>query len=227
MKRTTSIILMLAVGAGSISGIVALQNRLTIEKARFRVSASMSYLPSSEKLKPFFLGFHTAFADFLWIKTTIYFGSHSMSDNRYLYLVQMLDMVTRFNPHFYPAYEFAGLLLPQVADNLDAAKIILQRGISADVEKKWKLFFYLGMLYHRYDGDDYAAAYFIASATQQPGAPIQKLAGLAATLYEKTAGVSKAEKYLNIMYAMSENPEVRRYLEQKMQETATASAHAE
>jgi hypothetical protein len=111
--------------------IVVLQNRLTGLSRSSEVPQSMAYLPESDKIIPWFLGFQTVVGDYLWIRTTLYFGGHLLKDRQYPWLLSMVDMVTKLNPRFYPAYEFAGLLLPDVCKNLDAAKILLQRGISA------------------------------------------------------------------------------------------------
>lgn len=196
--------------------IVVLQNRLTLLSRSSQAPQSMTYLPERDKIIPWFLGFHTEFADYLWIRTTIYFGGHLLTDRQYPWLTSMVDMVTRLNPRFYPAYEFAGLLLPDVCGNLDAAKILLQRGISASIENKWKLYFYLGMLYYKYYDDYKNAANFIAIAAQMPNAPAAKLASLATTFFSRAHNEKKAEEFEYLLYNISENPEVRRYLLEKM-----------
>jgi hypothetical protein len=196
--------------------IVVLQNRLTLLSRSSQAPQSMTYLPESDKIIPWFLGFHTAFADYLWIRTTIYFGGHLLSDRHYPWLIHMVDMVTRLNPRFYPAYEFAGLLLPDVCGNLDAAKILLQRGISANIGNKWKLYFYLGMLYYEHYDDYENAARCIATAAQMPNAPAKKLASLAVTFFSRAHAEKNAEEFAYILYNISENPEVRRYLLEKM-----------
>ena len=110
----------------------------------------------------------------------------------------MVDMVTRLNPRFYPAYEFAGLLIPDVCKDLDAAKILLQRGISASIEKKWKLYFYLGMLYYKYYDDYKNAANFIAVAAQMPDAPAAKLTELATTYFSRSHDEKTAQEFENL-----------------------------
>jgi hypothetical protein len=172
----------------------------------------MAYLPQSDKISPWFLGFKTAFADFLWIKTTLYFGGHLLDDKQYPWLIDMVDMVTRLNPHFYPAYEFAGLLLPEVCKNPMAGEILLQRGVCASVPKKWKLYFYLGMLYYKYYGDYKTAALYLATAAQLPQAPTSKLLGIATAMISKAHSVKTTEAFEYLLYSTSENPEVRRYL---------------
>jgi hypothetical protein len=200
----------------AIFGLIILtQNKLTDMSSVLRQPPSMAYVPESEKIRPWFLGFHAAFADFLWIKTTIYFGSHLLGDQQYPWLVKMVDMVTRFNPYFYPAYEFGGLVLPEISHNPNAGRIILERGICVRLEKKWKLYFYLGMLYYKYFDDYMRAAVYIATAAQLPGAPVEKLSGIAESMFKKSAGYGQDEHFMQFMYATSENPEVQRYLKNK------------
>ena len=216
MKSPRGFLAVVAALAVLLASIVVLQNKLTALSASARAPKSMAYLPGSDKIGPFFLGFKTAFADFLWIKTTLYFGGHLLSDKQFPWLIGMVDMVTRLNPHFYPAYEFAGLMVPDVCKNPQAAEIILQRGISSDVNKKWKLYFYLGMLYYKNFGDCRRAAIAIATAAQLPEAPVAKLLGVATAMMSKTQGEKDSRAFEYLMYSTSENPEVRRYLQEKL-----------
>lgn len=216
MRRFRGYSLTVGMIAAIFACIVMLQSRLTELSRLSQAPQSMAYLPESDKIIPWFLGFQTVFGDYLWIRTTLYFGGHLLNDRQYPWLINMVDMVTRLNPHFYPAYEFAGLLIPDVCKDLDAAKILLQRGISADIEKKWKLYFYLGMLYYKYYGDYKNAAACIAVAAQMPDAPAAKLTELATTYFSRSHDEKTAREFEILMYNVSENPEVRRYLLGKM-----------
>jgi hypothetical protein len=207
--RIAGIILLVSV---IFASIVFMQNELSKLSYTSKVSPSMAYLPRNEKIRPWLLGFHTVFANYLWIKTTIYFGGHLLSDRQYPWLVQMIDIVTRLNPHFYPAYEFGGLIIPEICHNPDAGRIILERGVCAVLEKKWKLYFYLGMLQYKYFYDDKKAALNFAIAAQLPGAPAEKLINLAKHFFTESYGSSQTDQILMLIAAASENPEVRRYL---------------
>ncbi len=203
-----------------IGSIAFFQYKLTAFGVWLDAPPSMAYVPESEKIRPLFLGFHTAYANFLWIKTTIYFGSHLMGDHEYPWLLQMVDIVTRLNPRFYPAYEFGGLILPDVCKNPEAGKIILERGVCMSTPNKWKLYFYLGMLYYKYYHDYEKAAFNIAVAIQMPGAPVDKLRGLALALFKQSTAISTMEAFLVFLYKTSENPEVKRYLMEQMKITS-------
>jgi hypothetical protein len=216
MRRLKSFAAYAAVVAAIFGGIIVLQNRLSAISRAYQEPPSMAYVPESDKIRPWFLGFHTAFADFLWIKTTIYFGSHYLGDRQYPWLTHMVDIVTRFNPHFYPAYEFGGLLVPDLSGNPAAGRIILERGVCAPLEKKWKLYFYLGLLHYKFFNDYQKAAVCIATAAQLPGAPVKKLTGVAESMFKKSS--SSGVEFFEFMYSASENPEVRRYFRDKIKE---------
>ena len=192
------------------------QNRLTAIRSKLWAPSSMSLIPQCEKIRPYLLGFHTVYADYLWLRTTIYFGSHFITDQQYKWLVHMVDLVTRLNPNFYPAYEFAGLMLPDICKDPDAARVILERGVSSTVERKWKLYYYLGMIYYRYYDDRQTAASYIARAAAQPNSPGYKMAGVAATLFKKAGAPEEGREFLEALYAASENPEVKRYILAKL-----------
>ncbi|MDD5675242.1 MAG: hypothetical protein PHC61_13820, partial [Chitinivibrionales bacterium] len=68
------------------------QAHLTARRDRGWMLERMTYLPQSDRLKPLLCGFTTAFADFLWIKTTLYFGGHNLTDKQYPYLINQVDM---------------------------------------------------------------------------------------------------------------------------------------
>ena len=212
---------------GSVTALVAaaliwcmiafFQRRLTDIRQDHFAPSSMAYVPQTGTIKPFLLGFHSVFADYLWIRTTLYFGDHVLTDQQYPWLIHMVDLVTRLNPHFYPAYEFAGLMLPDVCKNPGAAHIILERGVSSDVEHKWKLYYYLGMLHYRYYDDRQMAATYLACAATQKNSPGFRLSGLAAAMFRKAGSPEEGKAFLAFAYALSENPEVKRYIRAKME----------
>jgi hypothetical protein len=215
-RRHGAAVVTVAVAACVWCMIALLQNRLTEIKLHNTAPSSMAYVPQTEKIKPFLLGFHSAYADYLWIRTTLYFGSHFMTDKEYPWLIHMVDLVTRLNPYCYPAYEFAGLMLPDVCKNPGAARIILERGVSANIDKKWKLYYYLGMLYYRYYDDREMAGTYLACAVTQSKSAGYGLAGIAAAMFKKAGKPEEGKAFLALVYSLSENPEVKRYIREKM-----------
>jgi hypothetical protein len=217
LHRKIAPVAAVAAGACIWGMIVFSQNRLTEFRQHNTAPSSMAYVPQTGKIKPFLLGFQSVYADYLWIQTTLYFGGHYLTDRQYPWLVHMVDLVTRLNPHLYPAYEFAGLMLPDVCKNPAAARIILERGVSSTVEHKWKLYYYLGMIYYRYYDDREMAATCIARAVTQKNSPGVKLAGVAAAMFRKAGRPEEGREFLEFVYSLSENPEVKRYIRAKME----------
>lgn len=214
MIRTAQLVLFISI----FIGIFFFQTRLTGYAGQKWKCESLTYIPRDERLRSGLLGFETTFSHILWIKTLLYFGGHYLTDKNYPWLVKMIDLITKLNPRFYPAYEFAGVMIPEVCNDINAARVILDRGIFYIGDRKWNLAFYMSMLFYKYYGENEIAAEYMAMAAQVKGAPAVKLAGIAAALYSK-AGLSKnAEDFLILMYQVSENPEVRSHLSTKIME---------
>jgi len=219
MKKNIYIMIIAAL---LFTGIVATNVRLSAIRAAdsARKLESMAYLPGSERIKPFMLGFNTTYAHYIWISAMIYFGDHMESDRQFKWLTQMIEMVTRLHPHFHEAYEFAGLMIPDVCHDPDAARIILERGMNVLGGVRWNIPFYLGMLYNNYYNDPERAALCFAAAAQVPSAQSGKLARLAARFYENAGREDEAMDVLLFLLETSENPEVKKHIEGKIEEIA-------
>lgn len=197
-------------------GIYKTQNILTGKTDVLSKTESFTYLPDNKQIGDFLLGYKTTVSHYLWIKTVIYFGGHYATDKHYTWIVNMLDIITKLNPNFYPAYEFAGVLLPDITRNPDISRVLLERGISNLRVKQWNICFYMGMLYYKNYKDNYTAARYIELASRAPGAPKEKLVSLAASFYRKSGQEEYALSYLKLMYETSENPEVKRHILEKI-----------
>lgn len=206
----------LGIVAVLVFGICKTQNILMGKTSVSWKAESFSYLPDNRQIGDFLLGYKTTLSHYLWIKTVIYFGGHYISDKHYTWIVNMLDIITKLNPYFYPAYEFAGVLLPDITGNPDMSRILLERGLTNLRIKQWNIAFHMGMLYYLYYNDNSAAARYIELASRAPGAPKEKLVGLAATLYRKSGQEEYAFSYLKMMYETSDNPEVKRQILEKI-----------
>ncbi|MBN1757833.1 MAG: hypothetical protein JW863_05920 [Chitinispirillaceae bacterium] len=206
------VVLLIAAAAGTVS----LQHDLRSITGEKWKRESMTYLPRSDRIKPFLLGFETTVAHYLWIRTVLYFGGHQMSDRDYRWLIDMLDGITRLCPWFYPAYEFAGILVPDVCDNPDAARVLLERGMWYLGAKKWNIGFNLGVIYLKYYDDRKIAAEYFARAALTPGAPRERLMSMANTFFSQAGTPVEGLNFLMFAYETSDNPEVRTYLSEKI-----------
>jgi hypothetical protein len=175
-----------------------------------------SYLPDNEHIKDFLLGYETTVSHYLWIKSMIYFGDHYKGDKHYLWIVNMLDIITKLNPLFYPAYEFAGVLLPDITTNPDICRILLERGLTKLNNRQWNIAFYLGMLYYQKYNDMYAAATYFQMASRFNSPHKAKYASLAAIFFKKSGLEKYGLDFLVFMYETSDNPEVKRHLREKI-----------
>ncbi len=195
--------------------IFFIQNRLTLFKDETWFKERMSYLPQTEKIRPYLLGFSTTYANYLWIKTMLYFGSHYSTDKDYTWLVTMVDMVTKLNPYFYPAYEFAGVMIPTFSEDPDAARVILDRGITFLGNKRYNIPFYLGWIYYNKYNDSKIAADYLVIASQNRKAPVF-FSTLASTLYHNAGKKDLARDFLYSAYNSSENPIVKKIIKDKI-----------
>jgi len=209
-------IALLVVVALLYAAISTVQTRLTARKDASWTQESMSYLPQSSAMSRYLLGYQTTYANYLWIKTMLYFGSHYSTDQDFRWLVSMVDIVTKLNPQFYPAYEFAGVMLPDFCKAPDAARTILMGGLGTyRGDKAWRIPYFLGYLYDRSYGDTLNAASFMALAAQDPKASVT-VSGLAATYYTRMGQTQRAIAYLASMYETTENPDVKKHLKEKL-----------
>jgi hypothetical protein len=220
MRRTIYTLITAALLA---SGIVAANVRLGAVRRAAPALESMAYLPGSERVKPFMLGFNATYAHYIWISAMLYFGEHLEGDRQFKWLARMLDILTRLHPHFHEAYEFAGLMLPDYCRDPDAARIILERGMNTLGGARWNIPFYLGMLYGNHYNDPERAALCMAMAAQVPSKHSGRLARLAAHYYQSAGRGGEAMDVLLFLRETSENPEVRRHIDGKIEEIKALS----
>lgn len=191
---------------------VALQRSIVSRYGVTMSEESMTYLPSNEKIKPFLLGYETSFANYLWIRTVLYFGQQYAGEHEFRWLNNMVDIISKLNPYFYPVYEFSGLMIPEMTGNIDLARIMLERGIFYLGDKKWNPAFYLGMIYYKYYHDKVTAAQYFTIAMNAKNASSKKLAGLAKSFLIQSENKDQSLAMAAFLYETSENPEVKKYL---------------
>jgi hypothetical protein len=201
--------------------IAVTQGHLTTAKPPAWQQERLSYLPQSDALKPVLLGYATTYACYLWIKTANYFGSHYMTDRSFPWLIQMVDMVTRLNPRFDPAYEYAGLFLPDYCDAPLAARVILERGLFHLGSGAWKPCFYTGMLFFKQYGDRRTAAEWFARGALVPGEQAWKLAKLAAAFYQQAGRADEGRRVLEFIWQTSSDPQVRKVIGERLRRSSS------
>lgn len=216
MKRMVRILLPVVILAALYLGIAPVQRRLTSMKTDEWLQMRMSFLPQTDVLKPILLGFETTYANFLWFKTVNYYGTHRLTDKSYPWLTQMVDMVTKLNPYFEPAYEWAGLFIPDDLDDPEAARIILNRGITYVGDRNWKVHLYQGLIHFKHYNDRKTAADFFVMGSRVPSEHSWKLGRMAAVFYAQAGVQTNAVSLLSFLIQTTESPAIREVLQERL-----------
>jgi hypothetical protein len=134
----------------------------------------LSYYPSGEALRPAALGHAESAADLAWLRAVQYYGEHRTTDNRFVRMAHVFDILTTLAPHFLPAYVFGGFALAQEGQDFPAAERLMLKGIEAN-PRSGRLAFEMGFLYYvRANGRDLKkAAEMFEQSSRQPDAPPQ------------------------------------------------------
>jgi hypothetical protein len=133
----------------------------------------LSYYPSGRFLEPATLGHTATAADLAWLRAVQYYGQHRTTDNRFVRMGHVFDILTTLDPSFLPAYSFGAFALAQEGRDFPAAELLMQKGLAAN-PMSGELAFQLGFLYYvRPGGRDlqHAADYFEQAERQADGPP--------------------------------------------------------
>lgn len=197
---------------------------LSAEKSKdFWVKEQLTAVISSPDIIPYLLGFESVFADYLWIKTMLYVGENIQGDNSGVWLKSMLKAVNMLNPSFYPSYEFAAVMLPNITGEWEAARLILENGIPhINDSKKRFMYFYLGWIYYTKYQDYERAARLFAFASKDPKSP-PHWAQLSATMLSEAGKTEQGILFLMDLYESSDDPQVRNTLREKIAELYEAN----
>jgi hypothetical protein len=159
----------LALGAGAF----------TLASAAWRVLPhpqpleELSYYPSGRFLEPATLGHTVTAADLAWLRAVQYYGQHRTTDNQFVRMGHVFDILTALDPSFVPAYTFGAFALAQEGRDFPAAERLMLKGLAAN-PTSGELAFELGFLYYvRPGGRDLprAAEYFEQASRQADGPP--------------------------------------------------------
>jgi TPR repeat protein len=136
----------------------------------------LSYYPSGRHLLPMTLGHASTAADLAWLRAVQYYGEHRSTDNRFVRMGHVFDILTSLDPGFLPAYEFGAFSLAQEGFDFPAAEQLMKKGLAAN-PTSGALAFQLGFLYFvRPGGRDLAhASEYFEQAARQADAPPQSM----------------------------------------------------
>lgn len=127
------------------------------------------YFPRAAGLRAASLGFHAAAADWLWLRTTQYYGAYRRGEHDLRYFDGLVDAVTSLDPRFVEAYDFYALVLCLDAQEFDRAIDTLKRGLLANPDD-WRLPFKIGFINYVFLRQYEVAATWFEEAAACPGA---------------------------------------------------------
>jgi hypothetical protein len=156
------------------AGATALARTAWTGLPRPRPLEDLSYYPSGRFLRPATLGHAESAADLAWLRAVQYYGEHRFTDNRFVRMGHVFDILTSLSPCFRSAYVFGSFALAQEGADFPKAEALMLKGIEAN-PRDGRLAFELGFLYYvRTGGRDLRnAAAMFEQASRQPDAPPQ------------------------------------------------------
>jgi len=92
----------------------------------------LSYYPSGAHLGVATLGHSESAADIAWLRAVQYYGGHRFTDNRFVRMEHVFDILTSLSPGFLPAYEFGSFALAQEGGDFPAAERLMLKGLEAN-----------------------------------------------------------------------------------------------
>jgi hypothetical protein len=192
------------------------------ELPRPRPLEELSYYPSGRHLKPATFGHAESAADLAWLRAVQYYGEHRHSDNQFVRMAHVFDILTTLAPSFTPAYVFGAFALAQEGRDFPAAERLMLKGLEANPTSGW-LAFEFGFLYYVRPGGrelDRAAEYF-EQAARQPDAPPQA-ARFAAFARQNSGNLLVAYELWSMVQRSSPNPYLRETAEREMERIRAA-----
>lgn len=176
----------------------------------------LSYYPSGQMLRPAALGHAETAADLAWLRAVQYYGEHRHTDNRFVRMFHVFDILTTLSPSFIPAYVFGGFALAQEGQDFAQAERLMLKGLQAN-PRSGELAFKLGFLYFIRPGGrelNHAAEYF-QLAHRLPDAP-PAAARFAAYSRQQAGDLSVAYELWSEVRATSDNRYLREMADREM-----------
>lgn len=160
-------------------------------------SRDLYYVPHPKYIKMLSGGFAAVASDIYWIKTVLYFGKRSTTDDlamisrqltenlensaeysewkkdvdaRYKYLPDLITIVTELDPYFLQPYLFGGLILSMNAGRPEKSLEVLEKGEKLFPDA-WQIPYLMGYNYYFYLDDNLKAVENFLRAADNPECP--------------------------------------------------------
>jgi len=130
----------------------------------------LAYYPSGAWLSQAAVGERIAWSDLLWLRAVQYYGLHRETDNSFIKMDHVFDVITTLDPQFQNAYVFGGTSLCQEGHQFDAGVRLLEKG-SLNNPTAWIYPFELGFVHYLGKRNLTRATFEFAQAARQPQAP--------------------------------------------------------
>ena len=169
-RNWRTIVLALAVAAVAGTAAVAQARFATKALPRPEPLGELTYYPSGAWLSQSAMGDATAWSDLLWLRAVQYYGMHRQTDNTFVQMAHVFDIITSLDPHFQSAYVFGGTSLCQEAHQFDKGVLLLEKG-SRNNPRAWIYPFELGFVHYLGKRNLTRATFDFAQAARQPDSP--------------------------------------------------------
>jgi hypothetical protein len=212
----------LALGFGAAA--FALARTAAIAVPPPRPLAELSYYPSGAHLEPATLGHAQAAADLAWLRAVQYYGGHRYTDNRFVRMEHVFDILTSLAPGFIPAYVFGSFALAQEGGDFPAAERLMLKGLRAN-PRSGELAFQAGFLYFVRPGerDFRSAARYFSQSARQADAP-REASRFAAFAEQQSGDLGVAYELWAQVAATTHNRYLRDMAEEQMKRIQAALA---
>ena len=137
---------------------------------RGRALEELSYYPSGQWVGALALGERATWSDLTWLRAIQYYGEHRSTDNQFVRMAHVFDIITSLDPRHQNAYVFGGTSLAQEGKQFEAGIALLERGRAAD-PTTWVYPFEIGFLYFVERRDDAEASYWFDEAVRKKDCP--------------------------------------------------------
>ncbi|MDX9973876.1 MAG: hypothetical protein RBU21_12910 [FCB group bacterium] len=172
------VIAVLALTAVALGGTSLTQIRMDNLRER-KFDDELLYLPNEKLLNHFTGGMSSVIADFLWLRCIQYTSQHFQSDNKFTWLAEMGNTITRLDPYFVDAYRYTGIFLAGLKADDDASIELMKKGFIENPEA-WELPYETSMVYllnrREEPGSAAIAAHYLGMAVATERAPESVLA---------------------------------------------------
>ncbi len=199
-----------------VAAAVSFHSQIEIPK---RIDQGAPFIPRPEAARLSSVGFHTAMADFYWLRAVQVVGSVDHPEHHGTLLGRFIDVVTRVDPWVGHPYRFAAVWMTKSEEDVRQANMLLKRSLDYHPEE-WRNRFYLGFNLFYYLEEPEEAAIYFEEAARLPGSP-RYLMGLVARLRAGTAGLDVAAGLIREMWEGSEDPQQRAEFEKMLEEIHT------